>query len=75
MLRYAKYKGAVSTDDLTAKLNYADIEKISDWAQNGVMYCTSKGIMQGRDNNMFLPGDNTTRAEAAAILRRFSEIR
>lgn len=39
----------------------------------GVMYCTMNNIMQGKENNMFAPKDNATRAEIAAILQRFIE--
>ncbi len=73
MFRYANYKGLLPNGDWAINLDYADLEKISDWAYESVMYCKLKGIMQGKDNNMFAPQDNTTRAEAAAILQRFLE--
>lgn len=71
--RYAKYKGAVQADLSKETLNYADHDKISDYAAEAVEYCKEFGIMQGKDNNSFAPKDNATRAEAAAILQRFTE--
>lgn len=73
MFRYAGCKGLLPNGDWAINLDYADLEKISDWAYESVMYCKLKGIMQGKDNNMFAPQDNTTRAESAAILQRFLE--
>lgn len=71
--RYAQYKGIAPTGAWAIKLNYADVADISDYAVDGVMYCTMKNIMQGKENNMFAPKDNATRAEIAAILNRFIE--
>lgn len=71
MFRYAKYKNIAPIDNWAIKLDYNDLEEISDYATEAVMYCKLKGIMQGKDNNMFAPKDNATRAETAAILQRF----
>lgn len=71
--RYAKFMGTAPTGAWAIKLDYADINGISDYAAEGVMYCTLKGIMQGKDNNMFAPKENAARAEIAAILQRFIE--
>lgn len=73
MHRYAVYKGTAPTGAWAIRLTYADLADISDYAAEGVMYCTLKGIMQGRDNNMFVPQDDATRAEIAAILERYME--
>lgn len=71
MFRFAKYKGTAPTGAWAIRLNYTDLESISDYAAEAVMYCTLKGIMQGRENNRFAPQENAVRAEAAAILLRF----
>lgn len=70
--RYGKYKGVASVTEFV-ELEYTDIEEISNYAMEGVMYCTIQGIMQGKENNMFAPRDFATRAEVAAILKRFIE--
>jgi hypothetical protein len=69
--RYASYKGIAVEDTVEIQLDYADVDDISDWAAESVMYCKQLGLMQGRDNNFFAPQDNATRAETAAILQRF----
>lgn len=73
IFRYAKYKNIAPTDNWALKLDYADLEEISDWAAEAVMYCKLKGLMQGKDNNMFDPKNSATRAETAAILQRLTE--
>lgn len=73
MFRYAKYKNIAPTDNWAIKLDYADLEEISDWAAEAVMYCKLKGLIQGKDNNMFDPKHSATRAETAAILQRLTE--
>ncbi len=73
MFRYASYKGAAPTGAWAIRLDYADLDSISEYAAESVMYCKLKGIMQGKDNNNFAPQDNATRAETAAILQRFIE--
>ena len=71
MFRYAQYKGTAPEGAWAIRLDYADLAEISEYAAEGVMYCKLKGIMQGKGEGKFAPKDNTTRAEAAAILERF----
>lgn len=71
--RYADFKGIAPTGAWAIRLDYADVNEISDYAVEGVMYCTLKSIMQGRDKNCFAPKDNASRAEIAAILQRIAE--
>ena len=52
--------------DLSA---YADQDRISDWAADGVALCSSLGILRGSDGQ-FRPGEPATRALAAAVLAR-----
>lgn len=66
--RYAAYLGHDIA--VTSSGEYVDAEAISDYAVNAVGWVTDNGIMQGRDDNMFVPADHTTRAEAAAVFER-----
>ena len=52
-------------------LGYADTASISDWALEGVTFCSMHGIMTGRPGNVFDPRGQVTRAETCAILQRF----
>lgn len=74
MRRYGEFKGDASAVNPEFELTYADTDKVSDFAVSGVKYCTLKGIMSGKSNNMFAPADSTMRAEIAAILRRFMNL-
>jgi hypothetical protein len=55
------------------RLDFADVDQISDWATEGAMYCYRSDIITGRPGKLFDPKGQTTRAEAAAILHRFAE--
>ncbi len=50
-------------------LDYSDADTIEDYAKPYVAGLTEQGILTG-DNGMFRPKDNSTRAEAAAIIDR-----
>lgn len=69
-MNYYEYKGKGPTGDWAIQLIYSDISDISGWAVDGVMFCTMKGLIQGKENNMFDPQGNATRAEAAVIMMR-----
>ncbi len=69
--RYAKLKGY--NTDVKGEPEYSDRNEISDYAKDAVIWCLDKGIMKGNENNTFAPNKNTTRAESAAVLERFSE--
>lgn len=71
--RYAKFKEKAPVGAWAIRLDYSDLEEISEYALEAVMYCTKDGIMQGREGKCFAPADNATRAETAAILHRFIE--
>ncbi|UKI37414.1 MAG: S-layer homology domain-containing protein [Clostridiales bacterium] len=73
LFRYAQYKGTAPSGAWAIRLDYADTDKISDYALEAVMYCKLKGIMMGDENNFFSPQNNTTRAETSAVLQRYIE--
>ena len=70
ILRYCTYKGSGPVGAWAIRMDYSDLGDISDFAVEGVMYCTMKGYMSGRDDGAFAPKALTTRAEAAAIIHR-----
>ena len=47
---------------------FADDENISDYAKEAVYALKENGIVNGRDNNNFVPSGTATRAEAAKII-------
>lgn len=54
-------------------LRFDDAADVSDYARDAVALCAEMGIIRGKDGNIFAPGGKATRAEAAAMLRRFIE--
>lgn len=51
--------------------DFEDEASISDYAQAAVDWARANGIINGRENNLFVPQDCITRAEAAMILRSY----
>ncbi|MGN0164316.1 MAG: S-layer homology domain-containing protein, partial [Candidatus Ornithomonoglobus sp.] len=52
---------------------FADKNKISSWAYDGVRLMASMDIMNGMEDSRFEPAENTTRAQTAAILTRLAK--
>ena len=67
LARALEYRGM--TLDVAA-LSYADNNAIADYAAEAVGKVLGTGIMSGKDNNMFEPKSNMTRAEAAMVFYR-----
>lgn len=52
---------------------FADENEISGYAMQAVDWAQGAGIINGRENNRFVPDGSATRAEVAAILMRYLE--
>lgn len=50
--------------------DFADSDKISEWAKTSVKQAVANGFMDGMDNNMFNPTLTATRAQAATVILR-----
>lgn len=67
------------TEHIGVETQYADIssyidnETVSDWAKDAVSWAVSEKIITGKGNNSLAPKDSATRAEAAAVIRRYTE--
>lgn len=48
--------------------DFADMDKIADWARADVKEAHEKGIFNGIDNNIFDPLANITRGEVAQVV-------
>ena len=73
MYRYAKYLGEdITTDnDISA---FKDAASVSDFALDAIKWANSKGIITGKEYGTIIdPQGNTTRCEAATIIKRFME--
>lgn len=71
LYRYAQMKGY----DVTPSSNlsqFADADSVSDFARAALQWACGAGLIQGYQDNL-IPHDTATRAQLAAILRRFCE--
>lgn len=59
--------------DETANPKYYDMDQISDWAQESVTELSRLGIIKGISETEFAPKDNSTRAQAAVIIKSLME--
>ena len=72
MQNHAKAAGYIFSE--VEDNDFADNASISPWAEAAVKAIRQAGIIVGKDGNRFDPRGNATRAEAAAILRRYVEL-
>lgn len=49
---------------------FADSEATSEWAREDIQTAVRLGIINGREENRFVPKDQATRAEAAVVMKR-----
>ena len=74
MHRYAQYKTYdVSVGENTNILSYTDAEAVSEYAIASMQYACGSGLINGKSASTLAPKDGATRAEVAAIIRRFIE--
>ena len=78
MTNYMKYKGQGPVGSWAIQLTYSDLDQISPWAAEGVMFMTMKSIMNGtgkdaNGNSVFSSLSTSNRAQAATMLKRLSE--
>ena len=46
---------------------------VSEWAYEAVAWCYTRDVITGKDNDIMDPQGQATRAEMAAILRKYLE--
>lgn len=71
--RYMTWRGDGPVGSWAILLTYSDTWRISDWASEGVMFCTLTGIMYGNEDGSFAPQNTATRAEIAAVVDRTAQ--
>lgn len=74
MYRASDMLGIQLDYDWSAAIAYNDIEEISDWAAEGIIFCAMTGLMSGDTNGYFAPKRELTRAEGAAVIMRMAEM-
>ena len=74
LYRYVKTQGQGFTGMWYFPLRYDDAASISDWADEAMHWCVMKGVLNGTGETTLSPQLTATRAQLAAILRRFCEL-
>jgi hypothetical protein len=72
LYRYNEWAFAAASDG-AGMPGFTDADKIADWAYGAVAWAARRGVVKGRPGGVFDPQDTATRAEAAAMLRRYME--
>ena len=72
--RYAKFKGYdISAAESTDISSFEDADTISEYAVPSFKWAVGTGVIVGKSDVTLCPKDDTTRAEAAAILTRLAK--
>ena len=71
LLRYTKYAHLNLPD--TKDGDFSDADQVPDYAKEAVDALYKAEIINGKENSRFDPSASITRAEAAAMIRRFTE--
>ena len=68
LLRFAIYSGKGPVGAWAVALTYADLGDISDYAFDGVMWCSISGFLTGKSADYFDPKGTVENAEASAAI-------
>lgn len=69
LYRYAGNPAATEKE-----LNFADADQVSGYAREAMRWAVENGILSGYGDGTLAPDGQTTRAQAAAMLKRYMEI-
>ncbi|MCL2335793.1 MAG: S-layer homology domain-containing protein, partial [Firmicutes bacterium] len=70
LYRYEQFSGGALPNTVTTK-QFADANKVSNFATKPVNALTAQGIIGGKPGNLFDPQGTATRAEVSALMHRF----
>ena len=73
LYRYAACKGYDCSADTDAV--FGDWSAVSDWAKDSMRWAVGEGLILGTDQKLLNPLGNASRAQTAAILMRFCEMK
>ena len=72
LYRYAAWKGMDVTRHADLSV-YSDSAKVSSWADDALAYANAEGLISGVSSTKMDPSGSASRAQVAAILKRFIE--
>ena len=71
LYRYTQNAGSGFTGAWAFPLNFSDAADVSEYAYEPLCWMTMNGIINGMEDGTLAPKENATRAQIAAIFRRF----
>jgi hypothetical protein len=79
LTNYMKLKDQGPVGAWAIQLTYSDMDQISSWAGEGVMFTTMKELMKGTGNDangapLFSPLSTSTRAQTAQVMMNLEEV-
>ena len=74
LYRYGEY---IKLDNNTSGSldKFSDADKISPYARESMRWAVGKGIIKGMKTSYLVPGGKAERAQVAAIIHRFNEMK
>ena len=72
MTLYLKHKGFETVHGSDAGAGIPDVDSVSWWALEDVLFCYEAGLLNGRESG-FVPDGGATRAEACTVLARLND--
>ena len=72
LYRYAKNMGEGFTGAWAFPLDFTDAANVSEYAYEPLCFMTMKGVIAGMGDGTLAPKENATRAQIAAIFKRFA---
>lgn len=73
LLRYASHKNLKLPEKFDKRAEFTDSDETPDYAKLPVNVLYYADIIRGKTIDIFAPDDNITRAEAVALIRRFTD--
>ena len=71
LYRYEQYKGGGFTGAWMFLLDFADRDKVSDWAYEAMCWTTMHGVINGKGDGILDPKGNAKRCEGAQMLMNY----
>ncbi|MEG2421165.1 MAG: S-layer homology domain-containing protein, partial [Oscillospiraceae bacterium] len=75
LYRYVQKQGGGYQGNWVFLLPYADAASVSDWALEGISWCSQHKVVQGKENNRLDPTGDASRAEVAQLMMNYCNLK
>ena len=74
LYRYEQSKGGGFTGLWSYRMDFVDLADVSDWAYEAMCWMNMNEVVTGKPGKLLDPKGSATRAEAAAMIQRYSDV-